>query len=234
MNAGSIVLQHPSGGARQLFLLFHGVGSEPASLEAMGRLLGEAFPQAFVVSVQAPQACDSGRGFQWFSVAGVAEENRPGRVDEAMPAFLETIAYWQGRCGVGAPATALVGFSQGAIMALECTKSVPARAGRVVALGGRFASLPTQAAPEVTIHLFHGKEDPVIAYGLAIEGAERLLALGMDVTADVLPFVRHEVPAEMVQLVVERLRSYLPQRLWREALAADPGGDPQRTETYRH
>ena len=61
----------------------------------------------------------------------------------------------------------------------------------------------------------------------------RLIALGADITADILPFVGREVTAEMGDLVLERLRGYIPRRRWQEALAADPG-DPQRSETRLH
>jgi phospholipase/carboxylesterase len=51
-----------------------------------------------------------------------------------------------------------------------------------------------------------------------VSAAQHLLALGTDVTADVLPFVGHDVPDTMAALVIERLRGYLPQRHWREAM----------------
>jgi phospholipase/carboxylesterase len=223
VNSGSVVVQRSGRGAGQLLLLFHGAGATPEDLVPAARTLADAFPNAFVVSVKAPHAGDSGLGFQWYSVAGVTEANRAQRVAQAMPAFLETVAHWQAHAGLGPEATALIGFSQGAIMALEATKADPIPAGRVVALAGRFAELPTQAAWHTTIHLIHGKDDGVIAYARAIEAAERLLALGADVTADVLPFVGHAVADEMAALVVERLQHYLPQWRWREALQSDPG-----------
>jgi len=42
--------------------------------------------------------------------------------------------------------------------------------------------------------------------------------LGGDVTADVLPFVGHEVNADIVDVMLERLQSHIPKRLWDEAL----------------
>ena len=60
-----------------------------------------------------------------------------------------------------------------------------------------------------------------------IAAAQCLLELGTDVTADVLPFVGHEVPDEMADLVLERLRGYLPQRRWREAMQAHEAVNPQ-------
>jgi phospholipase/carboxylesterase len=194
----SIVVHRPAR-ARQLFVLFHGAGDDPVTLAPLGRSLAAAFPEGFVVVLPAP--------------AG-------------LPGFLAAIAHWQAQSGVAAPATAVVGFAHGAVLALEATKASPVAAGRVVALAGRFESPPTQPAPETTIHLFHGKEDPVSPYADTIAAAQALLALGTDVTADVLPFAGHEVTGEMAALVLERLQGYLPQRYWREALEADPAESP--------
>jgi hypothetical protein len=41
-----------------------------------------------------------------------------------MPTFIETVRYWQKQSGLGPQATALIGFSQGAIMSLESIKAV--------------------------------------------------------------------------------------------------------------
>lgn len=196
----AIVVQDPAGGARQLFVLFHGAADDAVVLAPLGRRLAAAFPEGFVVVLPAPH----------------------GNAD-----FLAAVAHWQVRSGVAAEATAVVGFARGAVMALEATKARPASAGRVVAIAGRFESLPAQSAPETTVHLFHGKEDAVTPYAGTVAAAQCLLELGTDVTADVLPFVGHEVPDEMAELVLERLRGYLPQRRWREALQAHEAAFPQ-------
>lgn len=206
MSPAALVVQRPAGRPQQLFLLFPDEGGSPADLAAMGRLLAGAFPQALVASLPLPPEA---RG------------------------LLEAVAHWQGECGLDAQATALVGFAAGATRVLESTKGAPARAGRVIALAGTFASLPEEAAPAVTIHLFHGKEDPVTPYRQVVVAAERLIALGTDVTADIVPFAGRAVTPEMGDLVLERLRGYVPRRRWQEALAADPGGT-QPTETRRH
>jgi phospholipase/carboxylesterase len=219
----SIVVQQPGAPAEQLMLLFHGVGGHAEEMLPLARVLGAAFPQALIVSVRAPHASDLGGGFQWFSVLGITEENRAARIAAAMPEFVATVRHWQGLARAGVEATALIGFSQGAMMALEATREPAPLAGRVVAIAGRYAELPFEAAPLTTIHLLHGKADPVIAYGHTVAAAERLLALGADVTADVLPFVGHAIAEPLAALVVERLQGYLPQRRWREALRADPG-----------
>jgi phospholipase/carboxylesterase len=45
-----------------------------------------------------------------------------------------------------------------------------------------------------------------------------LLGIGGDATADVLPFVGHELADDFVDLTIERLTAYVPKRLWDEAM----------------
>jgi phospholipase/carboxylesterase len=216
----SLIVARPEGQAEQLMLLFHGVGSTAQDLVPLGRVLAAEFPAAFIVSVAAPAPSQGGGGRQWFPVLDISEENRPDRVAAALPAFLASVAHRQEEAGVGTDAVALIGFSQGGIMALESTRHQPAVAGRVVSIAGRFATLPTAANPGTTLHLFHGKLDPVIPYGFTVEAAKHLVALGADITADVVPFVGHQINDEIATLMIERLRGHLPRRTWEAALQA--------------
>jgi phospholipase/carboxylesterase len=221
----SLIVARPEGQALQLMLLFHGVGATAQDLVPLGRVLAEAFPAAFIVSVAAPWPCDFGGGRQWFSVQGIDEANRHERIDAAMPAFVETVARWQKEAGVGMDAVALIGFSQGGIMALESTRDRPAIAGRVVSIAGRFASLPETANADTTLHLFHGKADPVIPYGFTVEAAQHLVRIGADITADVIPHVGHQVDPAIAELLIERLRGHLPKRTWEAAMRAARAAD---------
>jgi predicted esterase len=75
----------------------------------------------------------------------------------------------------------------------------PALASRVLAFSGRFASLPVAALPQTTVHLFHGKADPVIPYVHSVQAAEHLIALGGDVTAEIEPFVGHQLHEDLLE-----------------------------------
>lgn len=217
----SLIVHPPKGGiAKQLFLLFHGVGAAPDDLVPLGQVLAQRFPQSAVVSVQAPHDCPYSSGFQWYSVDGITEELRPQRAAQAVPLFQQVVQQWQQAFGVGVEATALVGFSQGAGMALESTQHEPLLAARIVALSGRFAVLPERAPQDCTLHLIHGKQDAVIGYAHTVRAAERLIELGADLTADVIPFVGHEINDEIAQLVIERLTTHVPKRLWEAAQQA--------------
>lgn len=223
-----LLLQQPPGRAQQLFMLFHGVGGTPEDLQPLGQRLAQTFAHAVVVCLPGAQPSDLGQGRQWFSVRGITDENRSERVAGALPGFVAEIERWQAQTGVAPAATALVGFSQGGILSLEASKQEALLAARVIAIGGRYASLPVHMNEHCTLHLIHGKDDPVMPYGLTVTAAEHLVAIGADVTADVLPFVRHEVTEEVANLVLERLQSYIPQARWREALAAQAAQDKRR------
>jgi phospholipase/carboxylesterase len=212
-----IVHQSASGAAQQLFLLFHGVGAAPDDLVPLGQVLAQAFPQSLIVSVQAPHDCPYSDGYQWFSVDGITEAQRMERTAQALPLFQQIVQQWQHSTGIGPEATALVGFSQGAIMALAASQAQSALAARIVALSGRFSSLPDLAPVDTTLHLFHGKQDAVIPYAHTVHAAERLVELGADVTADVIPFVGHEINDEIANLVIERLTTHVPKRYWEAA-----------------
>jgi phospholipase/carboxylesterase len=204
-NPNSIVIQAPSR-ADQLILLFHGVGASPDGMAPLGRRLASAFPLSAVINIPSPYPSQKPGGHDWFSVAGITEANRADRVRQAMPAFLSEIGAWQRFVDVAPMRTALVGFSQGAMMSLEASVLSSSPARWVVAIGGRFARLPHRAPSHTTIHFVHGEDDSVISCRHVVEAAQRLRDLGGDVTADVTPFAGHSISGEMAGLVVNRLR----------------------------
>lgn len=204
MNA-YIVVQRPQAAAQQLIVLFHGVGSNAQNLVPVGQQFASRNPNALVLSVEGLQASDFGQGRQWFSVAGVTEENRPERVAAAMPSFRSLIEQLQQASGVAAANTTLVGFSQGSIMALESTQVQPALAAHVVAFSGRFATVPTFAINGTSVHLIHGDADQVMSVEHSRSAARQLQALGVPVTLDIEPGMGHGINERMVLTALARL-----------------------------
>lgn len=209
-----------------LYLLFHGVGATPEDMAPLAQRLAAEYPQAAVLCVQAPDRYDAvigeGPGHQWFSIRRIDEANRPARVAAAMPRFVATVRALQARFSMPWERTALAGFSQGALMALEAVQAEPRLAGRVLAFSGRHAGAPDHLPDDTTVHLFHGLADTVIPPAAAIDSAQTLLALGADVTADVLPGIGHELHPLLMDKAIEQLRTFLPKRVWRAAMSEAP------------
>lgn len=223
MKHDHFVVQAPQTPARQLLLFFHGVGDNPVSMGQVASLFGPVFPEALIVSIGGAEPCGPAPARQWFSVQEVTEENRQARIDAIMPVFIETVRYWQAQSGLGPQATALVGFSQGAIMSLESVKAQPELASRVIAFNGRYASLPTRINRDLTLHLIHGGEDPVINLSHAVAAQEALIQAGGDVTLDIVDGLGHAIDDRSLQLALDHLRFTVPKHYFDEALS---GGKP--------
>lgn len=209
----SLVIQEPAESA-QLIVLCHAASADAASLLPMGERLRETFPQATIVALQADTPGDA------------TEEDRPSRVTQALAPLQTAVRNWQTRSGVSSAATALIGVSHGAEMVLEASKHAPMLASRVVAIGGRFTTLPDAPPAVTTIHFLHGKLDALVPYAHSVNAAHRLRDLGSDITAEVLPFIGHALHPDLIELAITKLTTHIAPHLWAEAqeAAAAPTG----------
>lgn len=220
-----------AGRAEQLMILLHGWGASAAAMAPLAMALRAEFPQAALLAPEGFEPVDSAlAGRQWFAMNGVAgaagpltEANRPARVATVLPRLADWVCAAQAATGVGPAATALVGFSQGAVCALELAQLHDGLAGRVLSFSGRYATLPDRALAQTTLHFFHGATDSVIPAAQARLAMERLAALHGDATIDIAAGVGHELPAALVRCAIERLRTHIPHRTWAAALGAVPG-----------
>lgn len=214
------------GRPEQLMLLLHGVGSNGAGMQPLAEWLQREFPQAAFVAPDGFEPLDgdpSGQARQWFSRTGVTEFNRAQRITAALPPLAAWVQQVQADLGIGPAATALVGFSQGAIMSLALAQAHDGIAGRVLAFAGRYAVLPSHAPEHTTIHFFHGGADEVVPAQHARDGIQRLAELHGDATIDIAEGLGHEINAALLQRAVYRLRNHIPQRTWAAALGQVQG-----------
>ncbi len=144
-------------------ILLHGVGSSGAAMAPLAQALGLGFQ---VHCPDGPEDFNHGQGRQWFSIAGVTEANRPARVAAALPGFEEIVSQFG-----DTKDSLLIGFSQGAIMALHAVAEGLPAAG-VFALSGRLAGPVARRSVWPPITLLHGSADPMMppAVARATEG----------------------------------------------------------------
>jgi len=79
------------------------------------------------------------------------------------PRFVAPVHVWQRVSRISPHDTVLIGFSQGAILALESTQQPAPLAARVVALAGRFAQAPRDPTSRRRTWTAHGRRMPVCA-----------------------------------------------------------------------
>lgn len=173
----------------RLVILLHGVGAHGSSIAWLADHLGLPAGTA-VAAPDAPFAFDAapeGPGRQWFSVTGVTAANRPARVEAARGPFdavLSGIIVAHGLSDA-LDRVALVGFSQGSIMALDAVATGRWPVGLLVAFSGRFVGAAPAVQPKTPILIAHGTADSAIpvdeAYHAqqALPGAEMVIEPGI-------------------------------------------------------
>lgn len=188
-----------------LVILLHGVGSEPADMAPLAAAVAACRPDARIEAPAAPMPYDLGpHGHQWFSVAAITDENRPARTHAAVPALVDTVRALQDKHDAAPDDTVLMGFSQGASMALAaCEHAWLAR--HVVAIAGRCMPLPERWDRRTAVSLVHGRMDGVVPHEYSVQAAARLEALGAAVRLDLVPRTVHLLSPRLVQQALAAL-----------------------------
>jgi phospholipase/carboxylesterase len=192
-----------------LVVLLHGFGADCTDLEPVARALGASSPHAEFLLLEGLEAAPGGQGRQWFSLAGITSENRPGRVAAAG----ETVSAWIDRelirRGLRAEQLVVGGFSQGAILTgwLVTARFVAPPAAALM-LSGRFTGTPVAAKLSTPVFIGHGARDPVIPVAEGEQAATALSARGAAVTKRVYPALAHGIGPDELRDVQAFLRDH--------------------------
>ena len=174
------------GPARQLVIFLHGYGADGNDLIELGRAWQNLLPEAAFASPHAPEPCGQAPpGRQWFPLTFRDKNERWVGVNKAATALQHFIGEELKRNNLAGSALALVGFSQGSMMALHVGLRRAERPAAVVGYSGLFV-LPDGAEPEAVagdvkvrppILLIHGDRDDLIPAQALFLSAQYLSAL---------------------------------------------------------
>lgn len=172
-----------SGKARQLVVFLHGYGADGNDLIDLGQNWGPWLPDAAFVSPHAPEPCGgSPTGRQWWALTFRDPDERWRGCTQAAPDLDAFLDQELARHGLGDDQLALVGFSQGAMMALHVglrRKHAPAA---IVGYSGHLIGpekLEAEATGRPPILLVHGDQDQVLPLDLMLDAAEGLAKAGI-------------------------------------------------------
>jgi phospholipase/carboxylesterase len=192
------------GAAKSLVVFLHGYGADGRDLIDIGRHWAPLLRDAAFASPHAPEPCaEAPMGRQWFGLGRHGAEEIWAGVKRAAPALDAFLDAELARLGIGDDRLALVGFSQGTMMALHVgPRRAKAPAG-IIGYSGLLAG-PMHLAGEARSHppvlLVHGEEDPVIPAGALTEAASLLGASGFPVEWHLRPGLGHGIDAEGLAL----------------------------------
>ena len=113
-------LEPRSGSARQLVVFLHGYGADGNDLIDIGRAWQDLLPDAAFASPHAPRPCGQAPvGREWFPLTFRNPEERWAGANQAAPILESFLNNELNRRDLLPGALALVGFSQGTMMALH-------------------------------------------------------------------------------------------------------------------
>lgn len=179
----------PAGGAAptHAVVLLHGYGSDGQDLIGLAGYWRDRLPGALFVAPDAPTVCrDNPGGYQWFPLDFDRPEFRLEGAAAARPVLTRFLADLWEQTGLGPETTLLAGFSQGAMMALHVGLALPAPPLLgIIGFSGALLpppGFPAAGAPRPPVCLVHGDRDPVVDPAYSADAADRLAALGYEVS----------------------------------------------------
>jgi phospholipase/carboxylesterase len=211
-----------SGKAKQLVVFLHGYGADGNDLIALGQEWQSILPDTAFASPNAPEPCAGApMGRQWFTLTMRDMEERWTGVQQAAPilqSYLDAeLAHWS----LTPDRLALVGFSQGTMMALHVGLRRAVAPAAIVGYSGIFVipdnlAEAQKAAAEITsrspVLLMHGNLDDLIPPQALFFSAQALSTCGVKVEWHLSPNLGHGIDGEGLRRGGEFLaRAFKPQ-----------------------
>lgn len=187
-----------AGGAPKLIVfLLHGYGADGNDLIDLAPHWAQAVPEALFVAPHAPHPCEGGPyGRQWFSLADRRPAPLLAGIQSARPALGAAITAEAAAAGLPESAVVLMGFSQGAMMALFtglrreiAPAAILAYSGRLI--GAELLAAEIRARPPVLV--VHGEADEVVPASAGRDAEAALRAAGVPVESLYTPRLAHGI-----------------------------------------
>lgn len=206
-----------SGKAASVVVFLHGYGADGADLLGLADPLAPHLPDTLFLAPDAPEPCAGNPfGRQWFPIPrldGSSEAEAARGLAQSAADLNHFLDARLAEAGLGADRLALVGFSQGTMMALEVAPRRPEPVACVVGFSGRLLRPEALGADTVSrppVLLVHGDADPMVPYEDMDRAGQALLAAGFPTYAFTMRGTGHGIAPDGLSAALGFLKQHLP------------------------
>ncbi|MDZ4373617.1 MAG: dienelactone hydrolase family protein [Phenylobacterium sp.] len=182
---------------QSMVILLHGYGSNGADLMGLVPFWRATLPDTVFMAPNAPEACPGAPGgYQWWSLTDLGRESRAAGVRQAAPLVHAFIDMHRAAYDLPNRKVALVGFSQGTMMALHVGPRRPEALAGIVGYSGMLAdgeALPTEMKTQPPLLLLHGEADPMVPFSAMAQAEADCRRLGFEVDTHAVPGLGHSI-----------------------------------------
>ncbi len=205
-----------SGQGRSLVVFLHGYGADGADLLGLADPLAPHLKDTVFMAPDAPDACPgTAFGRQWFPIPwldGSSEQAAAAGLAAATQALNDFLDARMSDEKIGSEAVALVGFSQGAMMAIHVAPRRAEAIAGVVAISGRLLqpeALVQDSRVKPPVLLIHGDADPVVPFGDMAKAGQALNAAGFATFGHVMRGTGHGIAPDGLSATLAFLQENL-------------------------
>lgn len=203
---------HRGGKPNRLLVFLHGAGSSPEMFAPVALAWQFKFPNSTAIVLEGLTRGSLGAGRDWFDPR-VGGQDAGGLAAAAAREVANRIEAARLALDISTEQTLVVGFSQGASVALElaklerpCCQMIVSYAGRLI----RPVAPGTSLAP--TIHLLHGEFDTHVLAQQSLRAFRALRDANANVSVDVIADGVHSIGQDMINVGTTRAMQTIFQR----------------------
>ncbi|WP_010297271.1 alpha/beta hydrolase [Candidatus Odyssella thessalonicensis] len=189
------------GKPKKLVVFLHGYGADGANLIDIGGYWSDLLPDAEFISPNGIEDCEMGIGYQWFGLKDFSPFNIRAGLDRVIPSVVQQLKIWLQERNLTPADLALVGFSQGTMVALDVAFQLSGISAIVGYSGAFYPPIAEQIKPPLpSVCLIHGDMDMVVPYLALIEAQRNLQKCGIQPQTHTLHGLGHSIDMDGLKI----------------------------------